>query len=387
MPSSPRAKSRDPFRSKVSRAWLAGLLLICLTASALLAGEGVVRDSQGKPLAGLQVHVYKSAEISPDQLAERLVTGEQGTFTWQGTYQAPVVLEIRGEQGDGRVRWDPRQETEGPDITYPVTETIVLLHDNDQHFDFNLPEAFQARVQAYRQEFDDVFLLNAGDIFTRHAHRWEEDGTSYVDDTDWYRQRALRIVEIMNRIGYDVMTLGNHELDHIATHTREALSSAKFPLLAANLELSTDKLPPVKTHHVLRTGTGREICLLGLTTGQGEGVRVLKPAETVKKHADLKTKHDLLIALTHIGYNADHKLAEQFPMFDAIIGAHSHTLLKEAVLVNGVLIAQAGGCPHQVSSKHPKYLGIVTLVLENGQLIEKRGEVLQIPQPQAVPVP
>lgn len=334
---------------------------------------------------GLQVTVFTGEEFTEEAAAEQVTTGTGGEFRLAGEYRDGAVLEIRGADGAGRVRWRPEAAETPLEITYPILESIVLLHDNDQHFDFNSPEAFQARVEGYRQEYDNVFLLNAGDVFTRHPQRWEADGKSYADDTSWYRQRAIGIIKLMNRIGYDAMTVGNHELAHIENHTRDALDVAKFPLLGANVELATDKLPPLTPHITLKTDTGRRIGVLGLSTGSGEGVKVRKPLEVVPEYLPLRDEHDVLVALTHIGYAADRQLAREFPQFDLIIGGHSHTLLEQARLENDVLVAQAGGNPHEVSRKHPKYLGVVTLTLENGTLKERRGEVFKFPLPALAP--
>lgn len=351
------------------------------------AAEGIVRGPEGMGQPGLQVTVFTGEEFTEEAADEQVMTGAGGQFRLAGDYPDGAVLEIHGDDGAGRVRWK-REEDEGPlELDYPVLESIILLHDNDQHFDFNSPKAFQARVEGYRREYDNVFLLNAGDVFTRHPQRWEENGTSYADDTSWYRQRALGIIELMNRIGYDAMTVGNHELAHIENHTRDALSLARFPLLGANVELATDKLPPLTSHITLKTDTGRRIGVLGLSTGSGEGVRVRKPLEVVPQYLRLRDEHDVLVALTHIGYAADRQLAREFPQFDLIIGGHSHTLLEQALLENDVLVAQAGGNPHEVSRKHPKYLGVITLTLENGTLKKKRGDVFALPLPEEAAVP
>ena len=145
----------------------------------------------------------------------------------------------------GRLRYRPENPPAALVIDYPVVEQIVLLHDNDQHFDFNMVEEFTRRVAAYRAEFDNVFLLNAGDVLVRRPERWQKDGQIFHGDKQWYRQQALSIIQTMNDIGYDVMTLGNHELAYVDGYTREALELARFPLLATNVKITTDALPEV----------------------------------------------------------------------------------------------------------------------------------------------
>lgn len=359
--------------------FLLAAIFCCLSSAAALAIEGVVQGPDGQPLAGLSVDVYADDQFTASAAAERQVTDAEGRFRLTGQYDNPVVVEVGGDDGAGRILWDPAEQAERLQLEYPLQETILLLHDNDQHFDFNSADQFLERVASYRQQSPDVWLLNAGDIFTRHADRWRDDDQSYEDDTQWYRQRALGIIEQMNRVGYDAMTLGNHELAYIETFTREALEQASFPLLSANADISTDRLPPVQPQVVFRTSTGRTIAVLGLSTGSADGVKLLSRAAVTEQFLDESQEHDVRVALTHIGHRADCQLAERFPELDVIIGGHSHTWLEEAKSIEGVLVAQAGGSPHPVSREHPKYLGVITLTLENGSLVEKHGESYKLP--------
>ena len=188
------------------------------------------------------------------------------------------------------------------------------------------------------------------------------------------------IEQKMNEQAYDAMTLGNHELHYISDYTRNALETARFPLLAANMQISAGKLPQSGPFTILNTSTKRRIAVLGLATDNAgrEGVKELNLAETVEKYKSLKDFSDVYLVLSHLGLKKDFRLAEEYPVFDAIIGGHSHDLLKEAVVENSVLIAQAGGNPHFVSDEHPVYLGKVVFTMENGIITEKQGEVMEI---------
>jgi 2',3'-cyclic-nucleotide 2'-phosphodiesterase/3'-nucleotidase/5'-nucleotidase len=188
------------------------------------------------------------------------------------------------------------------------------------------------------------------------------------------------MVNEMNKLNYDLMTLGNHELDYIGNYTGEALAEARFPLLTANFEISTDKLPAVAPYSILETSTLRNVTVLGLSTGGSEeaGIVELDLNKTINKYISLKDDADAFLILSHRGLNEDKIIAEKFPQFDAIIGGHSHNLLEKALFINSVLIAQAGGNPHVVSRDHPVYLGIVIITLENGKITEKNGSVVRI---------
>lgn len=250
--------------------------------------------------------------------------------------------------------------------------TIVLLHDNDMHFNFNQRDAFAAKIAEVRGRCENVFLLNAGDLFVRYPDRWIDPRPEY------YAEQSKAMIETMNSLGYDAMTLGNHDLDYIEDLTGNALRQARFPLLAANIEITTEHLPQPKPFVVLEAGNGVTVAVLGLAVANAkEGVRRRDPVEVARQYQHLHDEHEVVVGLTHLGYRGDCRLAEAVGMFDVIIGGHSHTLLEEATLVNGVLVAQAGGTTSSspVHSDRPKYLGEIVLVLEGGEVVEKRGRV------------
>jgi glycerophosphoryl diester phosphodiesterase len=361
--------------------WLLLTVLVvstaCMEQKVLVTGH--VYNKTEDLAENLKVKLHRDKEIKPNRQYKRTVVQSDGTFQMKAKPNRSYILEINGEQGSGRVFLPAESLQEEVEVTYPVTENIVILHTNDQHFDLNHEDEFARKLEEIRAKYDDVFLFEAGDVFVRHAHRWVvNDGLA--KDTAWYGERALYMIQKMNELGYDVMTLGNHELAYMNDYTRIALEAARFPVLAANIEISTDKLPQPDPFTVLNTTTKRRIAVLGLATDNAgrEGVQELDLTETVDKYKTLKDFSDVYLVLSHLGLEKDFLLAEDYPLFDAVIGGHSHDLLEEAVIENSVLIAHAGGNPHFVSDEHPVYLGKVELTLENGKITEKKGKVLEI---------
>lgn len=365
------------------------MLIFVLVSILLLAGcgkgeiRGVVSTSGGSPVENLQISVLSSPEDDTGVPVVKAVTGANGEFRIKTGRTGPVVLEIGGPGKSGRVSAEAGEKTANINITYPVKEFVVFLHDNDLHFDFNSPDTFQAMVDEERARYDDVFLFNAGDVLVRHRHRWEVDGVM-MESPDWYRERALFVIGTMNRLQYDLMTLGNHEFGYIVPFTRMALETALFPLLTANIEITTDAMPMVEPYAVLHTKTYRTVAVLGLTGGSAgvsDGVTLLDYADVAGQYMFLADESDIFVALTHIGYVNDKELAARFPQIDVIIGGHSHTLLENAETVNTVLVAQAGGSEHVVSKDHVKYLGEVIVTLENGVVTDKTGHVTALALP------
>jgi hypothetical protein len=344
--------------------------------------SGTISNGARLPLKDIELLLFPCPGSFHGSATERYITGTDGTFNLTAVAGQSYILELKGELGSGRV-FIPRSNSGGNppgkmDIIYPVIEKIVILHTNDEHFTLNNQSELAEKISEIKEKYENVFLFSAGDIFVRHPLRWIINGR-FMRNPEWYGERSLLMINSMNELGYDLMTPGNHELAYREMNTRLALEAAEFPIIAANMEIITDKLPRFKDYSILSTSTMRQLAVLGLTTGDApDGVRELDLAETVRKNLFLKDSSDIFIALTHIGLRRDRSLAEEFPQFDVIIGGHSHDLLEDAITVNSVLIAQAGGNPHIVSDSHPVYLGKIIIKMVNGKITEKTGHVLQI---------
>ncbi len=326
--------------------------------------EGTIRDASGEVLSGITVEIE----------ARRTVTGPEGHFRLDSLRRGEAKVMLSGGKGTGRYIVDLNRTRTTMDLEYPVITTVVLLHDNDQHFKFNFKEPFIRKVEEYRTTYENVWLLNAGDIFVRHAARWP-----VPHDTAWYAERSRFIIETMNEVGYDVMTPGNHEFDYIGTYTNTSLNLAEFSVITANVDVATRFLPVFDPYVILETGNGMTIAVLGISLGFNKpGVTRRDYVETAKAYLNLAEENDLFVALTHIGYSRDKLLAEEVPEFDVIIGGHSHTLLETAETVNGVLVAQAAGGSHYMDPEWPKWLGKVKVVLENDRVVEKQGHVITL---------
>ncbi len=93
--------------------------------------------------------------------------------------------------------------------------------------------------------------------------------------------------------------------------TLRALSAAEFPLLVANVEITTDLLPPVAPYTVLQMDNDLTIAVLGLGRAvTKEEVWARDPIATAREYVHLADEHDIFVALTHIGYRTDQQLAE-----------------------------------------------------------------------------
>ncbi len=231
---------------------------------------------------------------------------------------------------------------------------ITLLHTNDTHSRIepfgpgsgNLTgRGGMARratlAKQIRKSTPNVLLLDAGDVF---------QGTPYFN-----QYKGLVDYKLMSMCGYDAGTLGNHDFDNGVEGLAAAMSEAKFPFLNCNLDTKgapalAAHLRPwiVKAFPGIKVGiTGCIIDFKGLVSPRNHvGVDWRDPYESIRpvvKHLREKEKVDLVVVLSHLGYDLsgfapdDLNLAKQVPGIDVIIGGHTHTFMEAPVKVPNAL--------------------------------------------------
>lgn len=237
---------------------------------------------------------------------------------------------------------------------------LTILHSNDMHGDFlaeNVDEKLvggvsylSGYINKVRAEEDNVLYCVAGDMFR-----------GSIIDSEF---KGLSTVEIMNMLAPDIVTLGNHETDYGVTHLLFIEKMAKFPIINANLHISTNGARLFKPYEIIEIG-GMKILFIGILTEEviaqtknmdgmiGSLVNVEDAADEVGKICNAHNAMDIdfTVLLTHIGYEKDIELARLLdPSWgvDVIIGGHSHTLPEKAIEENGVLIVQAGTGTDQI---------------------------------------
>jgi 2',3'-cyclic-nucleotide 2'-phosphodiesterase (5'-nucleotidase family) len=221
---------------------------------------------------------------------------------------------------------------------------LTLLHTNDFHNHFT--SAQSERLQKLKAEVEgDVLLLDAGDAVSCGNITYHPGGEPILD--------------LMNAAGYDALTVGNREFHVTDAGFRTTLNRAKFPILCANIAVHQpfwgnrkQELPCQP--FVLFALKEWTVAVMGLT------VPMVTPTMAVRKLSSFvfapiidtaraqieairaNSSPDLIVALTHIGYTQDKKLAESVAEIDLIIGGHSHTTLETGERVGNTLIVQTG---------------------------------------------
>jgi len=227
---------------------------------------------------------------------------------------------------------------------------ITVLHTNDVHSqidplpanDRNAGKGGVARratlIRRVRAENPNTLLLDAGDAF---------QGTPYFN---LYKGEAE--FKAMSLLGYDAMTLGNHDFDNGVDGLVAAMKFATFPFVSANYDMRgatalESKVKPYITRELagVRVGIfGLGIQLEGLNAaGSFRGVRYQDPVgvsrEIVQTLRD-RERCALVLCLSHLGYYpepkpgqiGDTQLAAAVDGIDFIASAHTHTFMKQPVV-------------------------------------------------------
>ena len=223
--------------------------------------------------------------------------------------------------------------------------TLTVIHTNDTHAHI---EQFDSSGASCSEE-----KATAGECFggvARRATKIEElrgtvtnpilvDAGDQFQGSLFYTQyKGAEAVEFMNMLGYEAMTLGNHEFDDGPENLGNFLDGVSFPVISSNIDASAEPAIDGKfvKSAVLEIG-GEKIGLVGLTTNTtpfssspgptvsfADYVPALEPEIAALQEQGVNK----IILLSHIGYEDDQALAAAIDGIDVIVGGHSHTLLS-----------------------------------------------------------
>ncbi len=242
------------------------------------------------------------------------------------------------------------------------SQDLVILHTNDVHSNIEPLTSgrnagfagFQRRanyIKSIRENYPNVLLVDAGD---------------YNQGTPYYTMfKGKMEIMLYNAMGYEAVCLGNHEFDDGQQLLAERLKEAEYVTLCANYDFSKSPLKEIVKPYTIIVKGGKKIGLIGVTLDlkgyvpekARAGIEYKNPVPIVNKLAKqlkLKERCDLVIVLSHLGYDggtkerpSDLDLASESRYVDIIIGGHSHTFLEEPAIVKnssgkGVIVNQTG---------------------------------------------
>ena len=270
---------------------------------------------------------------------------------------------------------------------------VIILHTNDDHGNLSPGEAFWLNPD-FPPPLGNARAI--GTLVKEFRKFAEERGYIflYFDAADYFQGTPLgeytngkAVMDFLNYVGARAGAIGNHDFDFGRDIPFDSLPRwAQFPLLVANLVDSTGNPPPPLRSYIVFEEKGIRFGVFGLVTHwlagmtspeNLRGLRVLNEIETARKMVSIlreKEEVDIVIAVTHVGFRHDRRIAAQVPGIDLIIGGHSHTGIEPPYEdpVNHTIIVQA--------YSHMADLGFVELKIdpETRRIVGYRGKIFDL---------
>ena len=254
---------------------------------------------------------------------------------------------------------------------------LVILHTNDTHSTIlpvspNIDDkeiagrgGFLRRVnmiKEQRQQNPDLLLFDSGDF---------SQGSGY-----YTLFKGEVEVGLMNLMGYDAATIGNHEFDFGLDNMARIFRLANFPIVCSNYDCTGTVLEGLVKPYITLKRNGVKIGVFALSPalkglvfdGNCEGLVYLDPAETAQKYIDLLRKQekcDVVICISHLGWKdseyTDEQMLQGVEGCDLVLGGHTHTYMKELEYAPDKTGKQI---PVDQNGKHGAFIGKLLLNLE-----------------------
>lgn len=245
---------------------------------------------------------------------------------------------------------------------------VHILSANDMHAAIECFPRLCFVADSLRALYPDLLILSAG------------DNRSGDPINDMYEIPAYPMVSLMNIVGFQASTLGNHEFDSGQEGLAKLITMSNFPYLCSNIQPAAKTGIHVRPWQMFDVG-GVRMAIIGVTAlgpmGKPEShpdnmtdIEFSDPLQTIQQYKYLRNQSDVVLLLSHMGYEDDVKLSAELPWVDLIVGGHSHTQIKGGEMHNGLLITQNVNRLARVTH--------ITLTVENGKVTDKKAENIAI---------
>lgn len=264
-------------------------------------------------------------------------------------------------------------------------KTLLILHTNDTH----------SCIMSLSENLADTLVAGRGGFLRRIAMLKEERRKNpdllYFDSGDFsqgspYYTLFKGDVEIglMNQMGIDASTIGNHEFDFGLDNMARLFRQANFPILCSNYDFTGTPLEGIVKPYTIIRRKGVKIGVFALdpqmeglvSTDNYTGVKYLDPATCANKMVSLlrnEKKCDLVICISHLGWDArpqeervgqpecDNSVFPKTRGIDLVLGGHSHSYFEELRYITDLDGRQL---PVDQNGKHGIFIGRMTLTLD-----------------------
>ena len=233
---------------------------------------------------------------------------------------------------------------------------IYIISTNDMHANIEAMPRLATLVKEFEAK-GETLVVDSGDRVT---------GNAYVDDD---AEPGIPMIELMNAVGYDVVTLGNHEFDKGSEVLYAMVDASEFEWVCSNMyDIECNTIKPYVTLNV----EGVDITFVGTVATDFKGRPMGGDASYVGfSFTDDRTtsfevcqtvakESDFVVLLSHMGYDMDSRFAEMSPACDWVAGGHSHDTVNGEV--NGVHISQ--------NRKDIRYVTIADIAVADGEIVD-----------------
>ena len=254
---------------------------------------------------------------------------------------------------------------------------LVVLHTNDVH----------SCIMPLNENLDNKDLAGRGGFIRRvimikeqralHPDLLFFDSGDFSQGSGYYTLFKGDVeIGLMNQMGYDAATIGNHEFDFGLDNMARIFSKANFPIVCSNYDFTGTPCEGLVKDYITINRNGLKIGVFGLgaplkglvANPNCEGVKFLDPAETAKKYIKLLRKQekcDVVICLSHLGWEIsdypDQQFIREIDGCDLVLGGHTHTYmptLEYAPDKTGKMI------PDDQNGKHGVFIGKLVLTFQ-----------------------
>ena len=254
---------------------------------------------------------------------------------------------------------------------------LVILHTNDTH----------STIFPVKQNIDDKEIAGRGGYLRRvnmlkeqrqqHPDLLLFDSGDFSQGSGYYTLFKGEVeIGLMNQMGYDAVTIGNHEFDFGLDNLARIFRMANFPIVCSNYDCKGTVLEGLVKPYITLKRNGVKIGVFALSPalkglvfdGNCQGITYLDPAETAQKYINLLRKQekcDIVICISHLGWKeseyTDEMLLKGIEGCDLVLGGHTHTYMKQLEYApdkTGKLI------PVDQNGKHGAFIGKLVLDLE-----------------------
>ncbi len=276
-------------------------------------------------------------------------------------------------------------------------ETLTILHTNDFHSRIEPINKYDSTCSAEDDAEGKCFGGSARLATAIRDQQAQTNNWILVDGGDQFQgslfytyYKGKVAAEMMNKLGYDAMTVGNHEFDDGPEVLRGFMDAVDFPVLMANADVAAEpQLADVIRPSIVIERGGEKIGLIGLTPADtpelaspGPNVTFSDPIAAVKREVERLTADGVrrIIVLSHSGYLQDQALAASVDGVDVIVGGHSHTLLANDI--DGAAgpyptwVPSPDGTPTAIvqAGAYGRYLGRLDVTFnDDGQVTDAKG--------------